>query len=198
MRVNIQATGFKIDPRRLNGRILAATRRAMLDAAKEFLIAAAPKVPIDTGMARGSFLNMVHLLESSGLGNVSDSVIGGVPTTPQRTLKNGKPLTYYHSGGGRYPKTPYTAQSKFSTQPDQILKKVGDMVVFSYKSDVDHYNANDEKLGWHSFRRGTEAFANKLRKFHPFDVTEYVIKISYITGNHASGYSSQSLQRTVK
>ena len=85
---------------------------------------------------------------------------------------------------------------------NQILKKVGDTVQFSYKSDVVHYNVMDEfnpyGASWHSFRRGAEAFANKLRKFRPFDVSEYVMKVTYITGTHKHGYQTTSLERVVK
>ena len=88
MRISITAVDFKIDKRRLSNRIFESMRVAMLDATAEFLRVAAPAVPIDTGMARGSFLNMMHLLELNGR-NVQ--VEGGIPTTPQRLLKNGKP-----------------------------------------------------------------------------------------------------------
>ena len=44
------------------------TLRSFAKATKAFIEAAAPLIPVDTGMARGSLLNMSRALENMGLG----------------------------------------------------------------------------------------------------------------------------------
>lgn len=139
----------------------------LLKAAQEFLINAAPNVPVDTGMARGSFLNLQQFLRANGLPAETD-----IPTRPQRILKSRRALRYTHDDGRIFPKTPGSAK-KLSTKPKQILVWEGNQLVFNYSSDVRHLNINDTKRQWQSFSRGKEAFQRSLI-VDQIDVTKYL------------------------
>lgn len=152
MKFTAQVVIFELDERGLINNIRKSVEDATYDAANQFLEAAAPNVPIRTGMARGSFLNLRQILKSKSIDSFVD-----IPTRPQMVTKSGRAYTYIHSDGGKFPKTPFTAR-KFSTKTKKIISWENDRVLFNYQIDVVHFNVNDVKLGWMSIQRGKEAF----------------------------------------
>lgn len=134
----------------------AAVRKSMeiqfRHAARAFLRAAVPHVPVQTGMARGSFLHIGRYL------NVA------VPINPIRFNK-----TYEMPGGGKIPKTPESGAS-LSTSPQNLIKWRDNRLVFEFESNVFHYTLEDifglksPTAPWESIKKGRIAFMEELRK----------------------------------
>lgn len=136
--------------------------RAFAKAGAEFMNQAAPNIPVDSGMARGTFLNMLAFF---GKRHIPTQV--SIPRTAQRTQKNGRPLQYTHHNGRKMPKTPMTGAS-LSTKPDRILIWQGEKIKFQYDAPVVHLTLNDQLLTrvpgtpWRAFNRGRDAFMRSL------------------------------------
>lgn len=117
-------------------------------AARAFLRAAIPRVPVQTGMARGSFLNIGRLL------NVA------VPIQP--TLFN----QFYYPG--RLPKTPATGAA-LSTPAENVITWKSNQIRFEFQTKVWHYTLEDyfgvrsPSAPWQSFMLGRIAFMEEMR-----------------------------------
>ena len=211
MRISIVAAKIQFNAKGYITATYASLRGQMLAAAAEFVKVAAPLVPIDTGMARGSFLNMLQLLDTNSdpdnanLGAYARSIPNGIPTEAQRRLRNGQYIKYYHLDGNVYRKTPATAK-KFTTSRGQIIKRDGDKLVFNYEIDVVHFNIMDEHNpygpSWHSIRRGREAFVQKMSEWKPEQLSKYVLMSTQTKTSGPNGDSEDPVtlrnQRTVK
>lgn len=118
-------------------------------AARAFIRAAIPRVPVQTGMARGSFLNVGRFLRVA------------VPITPTRFNQR-----YYPPGGGSIPKTPESGAA-LSTRPESMIKRQGNRVTFTFQTGVFHYTLEDAigvRSGpWGSFAAGRAAFTARIR-----------------------------------
>lgn len=132
----------------------AAVNRAIeaefRQAAREFIRAAYPLVPVQSGMARGSFLNIGRFLRVA------------VPIAPRRFNQR-----YYPPGGGAsIPKTPESGAS-LSTPPNQIIRRDGNRVIFEFNTRVFHYTLEDligvRSGPWGSFAAGRAAFMTRMR-----------------------------------
>lgn len=133
-------------------------------------------VPIDTGMARGSFLNLLQLLTANGL----DPAVY-IPTIPQRKKK------YRHTRGYKLPpklrskimydgtieKTPKHGAA-LSTSRGQIVKRMGNKFVFKYETNVKHFNIHDPGL-WRTFENGRRVFTARLMRFKPPQLEKYLV-----------------------
>lgn len=161
----------------------------VIEAALQFLQAAAPSVPVDTGMARGSFLNLVQYLRSKGREPGVD-----IPDVPQRLLKSGRPLKYVHTDNRVFPKTPESA-TELSTKPTSIIKNVGDKFTFTYESRVRHLNLNENK--WQSFARGRDAF-QQFAYFQKLNPIDYIVSTSYSLGSQPPPGAERFLVRKQK
>lgn len=130
-------------------------------AARAFVRAAILKIPVETGMARGSFKDIGRFL------NVQ------IPINPTRSGKY-----YPPNGGAPIPKTP-EAGAALSTPPDQIIKwDDANRIAFEFESQVFHYtlqeffrpinSATGQPVGsptapWQSMIAGRVAFRNEMR-----------------------------------
>lgn len=138
----------------------------MYDAARAFVRAAIPKVPVDTGMARGTFLNVGRLL------NV---------TIPINIKSVGK---LYNNRGQILPKQPESGAA-LAIKADRALRFQGDTFIFEFNQDVFHYNLNEFFGGhaptapWRSYVVGQEAynrsFASNFIKEFP-QIQDYITK----------------------
>jgi len=163
MRISATIKTLEFDVKGAEKDFLAAAYHIMLRAADQFLQSAAPAVPIHTGMARGSFLNMMHLLRANGYGH---GVF--IPESPQAVASDGQPLRYFHVTVGRgsprravrssssMPKTPETARS-LSTEMDKILTLKGQQWQLAYETRVAHFNQNEYQRNWRAFAIGKQA-----------------------------------------
>lgn len=121
-------------------------------AARAFIRAAIPLIPVQTGMARGSFLNIGRYLRVA------------VPINPTKFNQQYFPPR----GGDPIPKTPESGAA-LSTSPDQIIRWEGDRISFEFQSGVFHLTLEDligvrsPTAPWHSFITGRLAFHNELR-----------------------------------
>lgn len=121
-------------------------------AARAFVRAAIPKIPVQTGMAKGSFLNLGRYLRIA------------IPISP--TKFNQK---YYPPGKGRpIPKTPESGAA-LSTPAQQTIKWVGNRLLFEFQSSVFHLTLEDligvrsPTSPWGSFAAGRTAFLQEMR-----------------------------------
>ncbi len=202
MRITVTAEKPAFNARGFVTQFFKDLRHQYLLAAADFLEHAAEAVPIDTGMARGSFLNLLSLLEANGI-NISTDI----PREPRRVQKGGgwgrsrgekgRPFTYIHSDASRWPKTPQSAKH-FSTPKGQAIKRVGDRMVFRYETRVLHYNINDESQ-WGSFRRGQNAFMDRIAQFRFPAVDKYIVlsTVSYGSEFDAGERLRVRQQRTI-
>jgi hypothetical protein len=197
VKISITARDIKYDAKGFITVTFKSMREQMLAAAQDFLLAALPKVPIVTGMARGSYLNMLQLLDKNGLKGADDLVPTVAPASGR--LKNGHYRKYIHSDGEVHAKQPETAK-QFSTSRGQIITRVGDKISFQYNIDVVHYNIMDEFNpyggSWRSIRRGKEAFINRLGQFKSPNVSKYLIVSRQTFGTRGDG--TQTVLRTQK
>jgi hypothetical protein len=156
-----EAEVIRLDHKAFSKTAIETLDTQMRNAAREFLRAAIPRVPIDTGMAVGSFLNIGRFLRIA------------VPIGPgpySRKHPNWKtPQTYTHTDGTKMPKTPESG-ANLSTDPAQAFRREGEKVSFDFRSDVYHYMLNDIGLKygpWHSFSAGRAAFEEYTREILP-------------------------------
>lgn len=154
MRLHMTINKLKLDKGRLLKEFKDVIKEHIIESLYVFGAEAAPNVPIDTGMARGTFLNLAHLVEQYGYS------IQNIPVEPQRTNKDGTPLRYYHVGGRKMDKTPESGR-ELTTQSKDILKIRGNSYEVNYQTTVVHYNILDEygagtQSPWGSFSAGRE------------------------------------------
>ena len=190
MRMHVTVTKLKLNQGRLLKAYKDVIKEHIIESAAIFGQLAAPNVPIDTGMARGTFLNLLHLIEQYGYS------IEDIPVAPRRTNKNGTPIKYYHVGGSKHDKTPETAK-KYSTQTNNILKVIGNKYTFNYQTTVVHYNILDTfgtstQSTWDSYQIGRAGFLlnMKLLRNKMPNLQKYLTKTTVSLGKGApSGYN---------
>jgi hypothetical protein len=141
-----------------------------MKAGQKFLLAAIPRVPIWTGMARGAYRNAEDLF-----GKVTNDKTQGVRirTTQGRgtagrgggqsiTSKYRRGYFYYPPGGGRVERTPQSGR-QFATPTDKILDVGGATIAsgktsfyFRFEINITYFNTLDESK-WGSFKAGAQA-----------------------------------------
>lgn len=149
-------------------------------AASDFLNAAGQAVPIDTGMARGSFINLLNLLEAN---NIPISV--DIPREPIHVHKDGTPFTYTHYDGSKFDKTPASGAA-LSTNTKRIITQVGDKLMFTYETEVWHYKVNENDLAWFSYIKGRDAFEKRMNRFVPPNPSTFMRLVNWISGKSTS------------
>lgn len=215
MRISIVIKKIEFDAKGFVTSTFKSLRQQMLQAAAEFVHFAAPNVPVVTGMARGSFLNMLQLLDSNTKRDLDQATFGrdlgayaragsdrGIPTTAQKRRGNGRYLRYKHTDGEDYRKEPITAK-KFTTSRGQIITRLGEEISFKYDIDVRYFNYMDESNpytdSWQSIRRGKEAFNQTIQAFKPIGVTKYMVVTTQTgTNDGEGGTKTVRNQKTVK
>src|SRR5205809_7342881 len=88
----------------------------MYEAARAFVRAAIPKIPVDSGMARGTFLNIGKLLNL---------------TIPINSISSGK---LYYRGAERLPKQPETGAA-LAISTDRALRYYAKKFIFELQQD---------------------------------------------------------------
>lgn len=152
----------KVDTIKFERGKMMETNRKQLEthfrsAIKEFIIGALSKVPVDTGMAQGSFLHLSRFLRM-GL---------AVPTKPIKRTDQ----YYYLRAGLKIPKTPEYG-ARLSTTPAEtiVFDKAKDKITFEFQSKVHHYTlleffAVRGKGQWQSYQEGRRRFFEKMKEF---------------------------------
>ncbi len=149
VKLRIDGTGYlkKVD---------AAARKIFYEAAALFLRAAVPKIPVYTGMSRGSLVPLANFLKSKG---VKTSI--SIPISPSKDrLAKYLILKGQNEQAGK-------ARSDFS------FEDVGGRFKFVFNASVEHYKFNDRQASrlpgvtsapWHSFDAGAEAANEYIAK----------------------------------
>lgn len=168
MRIKLKVKQHKFKTLMMIDALRAQMADSFIGGFNKFVEHAAPAVPIDTGMARGSFLNALAFLKSNfRLNNIY------VPTTPQRIQKNGQPLKYIHETGKVFYKSPLTAKI-LSTKQNSIFTFHNNKPRINYYTSVKHYNINDPS--WKSFEIGREQMLNHIRNYkYDLPLTKFVV-----------------------
>ncbi len=155
-----------------------AVNEAVIKAARKWLLAAVPLIPIFTGFARGA----LGTLES-----IAGRVEGGKIKTGRglrKKVKYYQPRKYYY----RHVERNNITGVEFATKPDEIISPgritkatKGSRIVFNFKVDIDYFDYLDVHK-WHAFEAGQKAFDAELRiqldKLLP-DITKYVFRREY-------------------
>lgn len=151
--------------------VTAAIEAEFRQAARAFIRAAIPRIPVQTGMAKGSFLNVGRFLRVA------------VPIAPTRFNQR-----YYPPGGGNsIPKTPESGAA-LSTQPNEMITRVGNRFVFEFSSRVFHLTLEDligvHSGPWGAFAAGRAAFMQRMRQLRTRlpRIGEYVTRTSITYG----------------
>lgn len=141
---------------------------ALHEGAKSFCRVAMPKIPVWSGMARGSVSALADWL---GLHYATI-----VPVIYKRNKRKADPRVINRVDEGK---------TMVSEEP-YIFKK-GKEWIFRFSSKVDHLEYLDINAGrsptapWHSFDAGLRAMANKVREYikgHPIDMGKYFVRHS--------------------
>ena len=149
-RINIYAETLEIDENKYRRQINKILEKEVRQAARAFLRAAIPLIPIDTGMAVGSYLHIGRFL------NVA--VPRGRGPYPGQMI-------YRHTDRREFPKSPESG-ADLSTSPGDAFKNDGRRFRFIFQSKVYHYILNDFGFvhgPWGSINAGREAFLNYAR-----------------------------------
>ncbi len=131
----------------------AFMRQEMEKAVKIFLKACLVRIPQRTGFLRGSFTDIANRFKVTGTGAGQS----GYAT---------KPEYYYHTPGSKILKKPLYG-TRFTTSPDQVLKRTSTGVVFSIDSEIRYFAANDfgsriPGAPWNSLKEGLAAMTSYL------------------------------------
>jgi hypothetical protein len=160
---------FKAD--KFIGAVKKSCNEALIKAARKFLLAALPHVPIFTGFARGAFGNLEDAVGrfTPGGEKTGASIEGqrGGFTAARNFAR--RPYYYYPKKGERVLRNTVTGR-QFSTPSDQIFSKgkavvaEGETVIFfRFSIDISYVNYLDRNK-WGAFKAGQVAFDAELRQ----------------------------------
>lgn len=189
-------------------------------AARAFVRASVPRVPIQSGMARGSFLNLGRALgvavpiPVAYRGDVAYVEVARKRKGIRPHLyKDGDTYKkyikwYYHPNGKRYRKTPQTGADLSSVQAgakaeDLFTWKDNGTLVFNFQSAVNHFNLNDFLGGtpnvasspWGAFETGKDAYIAEIAKIRDRlpKVSDFMFE-SNITHGALSRYRDEKIR----
>lgn len=149
MNINGKLSFLKFDSKNYRKDVLKLIEKQFIKGARAFVRAAVPLVPVQTGMARGSFLNIGRLINLI------------IPINPTKFNKK-----YYHRPGySGEDKTPELGAS-YSTPERDIITVTKTRLEFHFQTKVFHYLLHDEfdyqTSAWHSFTTGQKAFLDVM------------------------------------
>lgn len=155
---------LKFDARTYSKAFHDAIDRQMKAAARAFVRAAVLRIPVDTGMAAGSFLNLGRYLKRIGI----PGGVGGY-IDANRKSPTGR---YYHRPGKAkkpIPKNEFTPGNYgLVTDPVAAFQRKGQQHLFEFKSEVFHLTLNDlfgshGRAPWGAFEAAQLAFLATLK-----------------------------------
>lgn len=157
----IRASKFKLDAGKFTQTLETAVKTQMRQSARRFVETALYEgikggVPVDTGMAAGTYLNIGRMLRIA---------INILPI-------NTKPKKYYGDNAYGEIKSPELGASlatRFNSL-ETIIKKEGNLFYFEFQTSVFHYTLLDlfgirqnPNSPWQTFQTGKDAFINYMR-----------------------------------
>lgn len=166
MRFNATVDVLKFDSRGYTKAFHLSIERQMKAAARAFVRAAVLRIPVDTGMAAGSFLHLGRYLKRIGI--PGSSVQGYI--NANRKSPTGK-YTYSPGSPKRpIPKNEFTpGKYGLTTEPAAAFQRKGNQHVFEFKSQVFHLTLNDlfgthGQAPWGAFEAGRLEFLATIKK----------------------------------
>lgn len=160
----VTASWPELDKERYLSDFREAIDKAMIKAARKFLLAAVPRIPIWTGMARGAMANLEDIAGQVYGGRIKGTRRGRVLVKNYRRPTN---WYYYPPDGPRVLRTTQAGR-QFATKPKDILNQgrltkatAGSRVIFKYQVDITYFDRLDP--GWGAFEAGREAFNAELK-----------------------------------
>lgn len=186
--ISIKAKLFEFDEEAFKSARAEAVRIHIRQCARAFVRAAITKIPVQTGMAKGSFLNIGRFLKV----NIP---LNGKSSKRQRYRKGRtwteKNIWYYPPTGSRLPKTPESGANLTAFSFPAASGKFG----FIINSKVFHYTLQDEFGGrspsspWESMRAGREAWREEMKKIKKRlpKITDYLLESTISLGAGAGG-----------
>lgn len=162
MKLTFSASVEVFDQEKYMVAVREAIRQCFLKAGQKFLLAAVPRVPVWTGMARGAFLNAEDLF-----GKVSSDKTSGFRIRGTRgggSADSGR-RGYYYNGIERTPQ----AGRQFSTPSSKILEGNGATLAsgrtafyFKYDINITYFTKFDSEK-WGALKAGGEALEAYVR-----------------------------------
>lgn len=167
---SVRASLPSLDAKAFVQAVRDACREALLKAARKFLLAALPRVPIFTGFARGAFGPLEDLAGRFTAGGAKTGP--KIDTKKQGVTKGTNYATrdhyYYPSKGKRIIKNTLTGR-QFATQTADILSQgrakiatTESAIFFRFSIDISYVNYLD-RTKWDAFGQGITAFDTELR-----------------------------------
>lgn len=175
---SFKADILKIDSKRSAKIINEFLLKEYRVAAAAFVREAIKHIPVDTGMAAGSFLHIGRLLRVAI--NITPKKTREVTIRGRNyTINYGKRFPYYyHSPAYRKPKTPElgsqltsvngTPSDQLGDDPNSLFKQIGASIEFKLSAKTFHLTLNDlvgsSGTGpWGAFAKGEEVMMARLR-----------------------------------
>lgn len=164
---SVRASLVELDSTKFVKAVKDACRQALLKAARKFLLAALPRVPIFTGFARGAFGNLEDVVGRFTPGG------GGKIETKKKGLSKAQNFAkrtyyYYPKRGSKVIRNTITGRA-FATKTSEILSQgrakiaTGESAIFfRFSIDISYFDYLD-KNKWDAFGQGTTAFNAELR-----------------------------------
>lgn len=142
-----------------------AVDQAVIKAARKFLLAAVPRIPIYSGMARGALSNLEDVAGRVDNGRIRGTLGGW----KNRKKFNPNTVYYYPPGKNRVVRTNLQGR-KFATKAKEIISEgrltkatKGSRIVFKFSVDITYFDYLD-KNKWGAFKAGKAAFDAELKK----------------------------------
>lgn len=174
MRLTFTATVDKFDADGFKAAVRTAIRKTFMKAGQKFLLAAIPKVPVWTGMARGAYRNAEDLF-----GKVTNDVTSGnrIRTTQGKggagrgggskiTSKFRRGYFYTPPGGAKHERTPQSGR-QYATETTKILDNAviasgKTSFYFRFEIDITYFNTLD--AAWGSMKAGADAVEDYVKE----------------------------------
>jgi hypothetical protein len=139
--------------------------KALIAAARKFLLAAVPRIPIFTGFARGAFGSLEDVA-----GRVESGKIAGTKGGYTKAKNFQKKKYYYYPKKGRQGILRNTVNGRqFATPSEQIfaqgratIAKSESAIFFRFSIDINYMNYLDREK-WGAFKNGQVAFDTEIR-----------------------------------
>lgn len=168
---SVRASLVELDGAKFIQAVKDACREALIKAARKFLLAALPRIPIFTGFARGAFGPLEDVVGrfTAGGAKTGPSINGKLKGhTKASTGIATRPYYYYPSKGEKIVRTSISGRP-FATQSADIFSQgratvaTGQSAIFfRFSIDIDYLTYLD-KNKWRAFEAGHTAFSNELK-----------------------------------
>lgn len=184
MRIDFRAFVEVLDRETYLAAVRESIRAVFIKAARQFLLAAVPRVPIWTGFSRGAFKNLEDVVgqvgqDKGGL-RIRGTRTGG---TRERILRREYYFPYGTAGSGILKTTQSGRQ--FATPPGDIFDFSGASITgggrtrfsFNFEVDITYFNYWD-RIKWMSFKNAEQAFSEYVETHLEFpDFTKYTKRV---------------------